>query len=60
MEENKSPGKDGIPMEFYLTFWNILKHDFKELLDYIFFEKKRTTGIYENSNNFYDSEKRSQ
>ena len=27
-------------MEFYLTFWNILKHDFKELLNYILFEKK--------------------
>ena len=40
MEENKSPGKDGIPMEFYLTFWNIIKHDFKELINHIFFEKK--------------------
>ena len=37
MEENKFPGKDGIPMEFYLTFWNIIKHDFKELINYIFF-----------------------
>ena len=24
-EENISPGKDGIPMEFYITFWQILK-----------------------------------
>ena len=40
MEENKSPGKDGIPMEFYLTFWNITEHDFKELINHIFFEKK--------------------
>ena len=40
MEENKSPGKDGIPMEFYLTFGNITEHDFKELINHIFFEKK--------------------
>ena len=40
MEENKSPGKDGIPMEFYITFWQILKKDFTELLNYIFFVKK--------------------
>ena len=40
MEENKSSGKDGIPMEFYLTFWQILKKDFTELINYIFFVKK--------------------
>ena len=40
MEENKSPGKDGIPMEFYLKFWPIIKNDFKELINHIFFEKK--------------------
>ena len=41
MEENKSPGKDGIPMEFYLNFWSIIKKDFKELINHIFFLKKR-------------------
>ena len=41
MEENKSPGKDGIPMEFYLTFWHILKKDFTEVINYIFFVKKK-------------------
>ena len=30
MEENKSPGKDGIPMEFYLTFWPFIKDNFTE------------------------------
>ena len=40
MEENKSPGKDGIPMEFYLTFWQILKKDFTQLINYTFFVKK--------------------
>ena len=40
MEENKSPGKDGIPMELCITFWQILKIDFTELINYIFFVKK--------------------
>ena len=40
MEENKSPGQDGIPMELYITFWQILKIDFTELINYIFFVKK--------------------
>ena len=39
MEENKSPGKDGIPMEFCLTFWHLIKKDFTELINNIFFEK---------------------
>ena len=40
MEENKSPGKDGIPMEFNITFWPIIKNDFTKLVNYILFEKK--------------------
>ena len=40
MEENKSPGKDGIPMEFYITFWHLIKNDFTELINHIFFVKK--------------------
>ena len=39
MEENKSPGKDGFSMEFYITFWPIIKNNFKELINFIFFEK---------------------
>ena len=27
-------------MEFYLTFWPLIKSDFKELINHIFFEKK--------------------
>ena len=40
MEENKSLGKDGIPVEFYLEFSPIIKNDLKELINHIFFEKK--------------------
>ena len=27
-------------MEFYLKFWPIIKNDFKELINHIFFEKE--------------------
>ena len=26
-KKGKSPGEDGLPLEFYLTFWDILRHD---------------------------------
>ena len=43
MEENKSPGKDGLPMEIYITFWHLIKSDFTELINHIFFVKKELT-----------------
>ena len=43
MKENKSPGKDSIPMEFYITFWHLIKEDFTELIHHIFFVKKELT-----------------
>ena len=34
-KKGKSPGNDGLPLDFYLTFWDILAHDlltvFKDL-----------------------------
>ena len=33
---NKSPGLDGIPNEFYKKFWYLLKDDFLQLINYIF------------------------
>ena len=32
MKNNKSPGNDGLPKEFYITFW----HDIKELLETLY------------------------
>ena len=33
MPHNKSPGSDGLPMEFYLTFWETLGSDLVEVLN---------------------------
>ena len=43
MEENKSPGKDGIPMEFYITFWHLIKNNFTKLVNHIFSVKEELT-----------------
>ena len=43
MEENKYPGKDGIPTEFYITFWHLIKNDFTKLINHIFFVKEELT-----------------
>ena len=43
MEENKYPGKDGIPMEFYITFCHVMKNDFTELVNHIFSVKEELT-----------------
>ena len=56
MSEDSAPGKDGLPMEFYRTFWYVIKEDFTELVSYIFFEKKRNFENNENSNYFPNPE----
>ena len=43
MSEDSAPGIDGLPMEFYRTFWYLIKEDFTNLVNYIFFEKKEIT-----------------
>ena len=52
MSEDSAPSKDGLPMEFYRTFWYLIKDDFTNLVNYIFFEKKRNCKHNENSNDF--------
>ena len=44
-------------MEFYITFWHLIKKDFTELINHIFFVKNER--IHENSNNINDPKKRS-
>lgn len=36
MKNNKSPGPDGIIVEFYKLFWNNVRTDIKEVFDYSF------------------------
>ncbi len=44
MTRCKSTGCDGLPMEFYLTFWNVIGQDFTDLVNYLF-----EFGIFPNS-----------
>ena len=39
MANNKSPGEDGLPAEFHKTFWNLIKDDFFECIQYCWKEK---------------------
>ena len=36
LEENKTPGIDGLPVEFYSAFWGVLQPYFLDLANYIF------------------------
>ena len=40
---NKSPGSDGIGIEFYTTNWEIIKEDISEILDQMFLQRIITT-----------------
>ena len=35
MKNRKSPGLDGLPVEFYKTFWTIIKRDFLEVISFV-------------------------
>ena len=52
MSKDSAPGKDGLPMEFYPTFWYLVKDDFTSLVNNIFFEKKKNCKNNETSNHF--------
>ena len=56
MREDSATGSDGLPMAFYRTFWYLKKGDCTELVNYIFFEKKRNFKNNENSNYFVNPE----
>ena len=33
--KNKSPGEDGLTVEFYLKFWDIIKNEIKDIINEI-------------------------
>jgi hypothetical protein len=37
MEQNKAPGPDGFPAEFYQNFWDVIKGDLLELFSFLHF-----------------------
>lgn len=43
MENNKLPGLDGIPIEFYKTFYEVIENDLLQLYKSILFIEKNTT-----------------
>ena len=49
MSEDSAPGKDGLPMEFYRTFWYLIKEDFTNLVNFIFFVEKEITKTIESA-----------
>ena len=36
MAKEKAPGLDGLTVEFYLTFWHVIKNDFVDLVNYCY------------------------
>ena len=40
MKKDKAPGFDGLTVEFYLTYWNVIKNDFVDVINYCYREKK--------------------
>ena len=58
MENQKSPGIDGIPIEFYKENYDLLEDDLYQLYTNIFFQEKESPTHYETSYNHTTSKKR--
>jgi hypothetical protein len=50
MKNGKSPGSDGLPREFYQTFWSVLGPDLRDVFDAAFqvgkMSASQSTGHY--------------
>ena len=49
MKNGKSPGVDGIPIEFYKKFIEILKKDLQSVFNNVLFTLKRTPKTWNNA-----------
>ena len=52
MENNKSPGLDRIPIEFYKTFYEVIENDLLQLYKSILFIEKKYYKNYATSNHY--------
>ena len=52
MENDKSPGIDGIPVEFYKEFYTIIKNDLKYIFNKVLFNLQTTPKTWNQAINF--------
>ena len=52
MENDKSPGIDGIPIEFYKEFFPIIKNDLKYIFNKVLFNLQTTPKTWNQAINF--------
>ena len=58
MENDKSPGIDGIPIESYKIFYDKIEKDLLQIYINILFTEKKTYKNYELGNNYINNKKR--
>ena len=47
LRNEKTPGSDGLPKEFYLCFWDILKDDFVEMLNHSLTDERMPDSLWQ-------------
>lgn len=52
MENDKSPGIDGIPVEFYKEFYTTIKNDLKYIFNKVLFNLQTTPKTWNQAINF--------
>ena len=57
MENDKSPGIDGIPVEFYKEFYTTIKNDLKYIFNKVLFNLQTTPKTWNQAINFETKKK---